>query len=538
MEKNKEFDIFTSIETNLKKFEKEKALIYKHKNKYKSLSYKEFNKKATILAVHLKKQGIKPSDKVVVMIPISLSLYIVIFALIKLGAVIVFIDPWIGIKKIKESCSIFKPKGFIGNIKANTLRILLKTFRKIPVKMMISKTNAEFLETINKLNSKEKIKLKNPYKSNSLMFIRFTTGSTGKPKGVERTYGYTCNMVRAINDFFPIKKTDIDLTTFPLNIFYDLTMGATAVIPSVSYGRLKDFKAEDFIEQIDRCNVTTASGSPFFWKRIADECKEKNIKLKNLRFVFTGGGPTSLKLMKSMQKIFPNAEIKLTYGSTESFPISWIDTKEITSKLEKQTMEGKGICLGKTHKDIKIKIIKPTNKKIKINKEKDWEDIILKKHEIGEIIVTGRHVIKKYYEEKNILFEKNKIVDKKQNIWHRTGDAGYLDGKNRIWLVGRKTNIFNIKNKRMGPLMFEYIFDTIPDIEKTAVTKNKILKLIVQPKNKKILKDENKKKDIKDKIQKICKKNDLPIEKILFINKIPLDERHNTKIDYKKLKIS
>lgn len=526
----KKFDIFTEIKKNLKETEKQKALIYKHKNKYKSITYKEFNEKAAILAANLKKKGIKPGDRIVVMIPISLSLYIIIFALIKLGAVIVFIDPWIGIKKIKESCKISRPKGFIGNIKANTLRILSKTFRKIPIKMTVTKTNAEFLETINRLDSNKKIKTKNYYKSDSLMFIRFTTGSTGKPKGVERTYGFTCKMIEAINDFFPIKKADVDLTTFPLNLFYDLTMGATALIPSISYGRIKKIKTEECIEQIVKCNVTTLSGSPFFLKEIINKCQDKNIKLKNLRFVFTGGGPTSINLIKQMKKTFPKAEIKIVYGSTESFPIAWIDIKEIISKLEKQTMKGKGICLGKTHKNINVKIIKPTDQKIKIETEKDWESILLKKHGIGEIIVTGPHVIKKYHEEKNMLFEKNKIIDNSKNIWHRTGDAGYLDGKNRIWLVGRKTNIFKIKNKKMASLMFEYVFDTIPEIEKTAVIKNNKLMILIQ------VKKDSMKKNIEKRVEKICKTNNFPIEKISFIDKIPLDERHNTKVDYKKLK--
>ena len=535
MIKGKKFDIFTEIESNLKPNQNQKAIIYQNKDKYESLSYKEFEHYAEVLALHLKKQGIKPDDKVVVMIPVSLSLYIVIFSLIKLGVAVVFIDPWIGIKKIKEVCSICKPKGFIGNIKSSSLRLFSKEFRKIAFKMTISDTNALFLEKINSLKTDEKVDFRNEYKPDSPMFIRFTTGSSGEPKGVIRTYSYTCKMIDAITDFFPIKNTDVDITTFTLNIFYDLIMGATVVIPPMSYKKTKKFDSSKFIDYMRKCKITTASGSPYFWSGITKKCKEQNITLEKLRFAFTGGGPVSLNLIEQMKKTLPNAEIKIVYGSTECFPISWIDVDEISTELKNQTVKGKGLCLGKIHKDIKIKIIKPTDKKIKIKEKKDWENILLKKFEIGEIIVTGPHVIKKYWEEKSILFEKNKIKDMKKNIWHRTGDAGYLDDKNRIWLVGSRTNIFKIKNKNMSSLMFEYVFDALDEIEKTAILKDKKLVLFVQPKNKKILKDSFKKKKIEKEIYRICKKKDLPVEEIVFTNRIPLDKRHNTKVDYKKL---
>ena len=65
---------------------------------------------------------------------------------------------------------------------------------------------------------------------------------------------------------------------------------------------------------------------------------------------------------------------------------------------------------------------------------KSFNQIKLKPYEVGEIVVTGKAVNKSYLNpEKNL---ENKFQAEGE-IWHRTGDAGYLDQSNNLWLMGR-----------------------------------------------------------------------------------------------------
>jgi acyl-coenzyme A synthetase/AMP-(fatty) acid ligase len=545
--KEKSLDLIDKIASYLDKHPEKDAIIFPTKVKekkieYGSISFRELDEQSSYLGGYLRFRGMKKGDRAVVMLPTSLMLYIVITALIKLGVAIVFIDQWLGLKQIENSCKISKPKAFIGNVKANLLRLYSKTFREVPIKLMIRKTGLDGLDYIRKLTKgAKKFTEIERYEIDSPMIVRFTTGNTGVPKGVKRTYGYVCTQLEAISDFWKIKENDVDMPTWPLNVLYNLVKGATTVVPLVSYGRANKVDPAFLVRQIQDCNVTTASGSPFYWLRIVEYCKEKNIKLDRIRLVFIGGGPVSLKLIYSFPDVFPNAKAFVVYGSTEVFPLSWIDMQEIRRSIGNLTQNGNGICVGKPHPNLCVKIIKPTSGPIRLSRN-GWKNLELKQGSIGEIIVTGPHVAAQYYGDDGEIFSYNKIIDSEKRIWHRTGDVGYLDKEGRIWLVGRKNNIYRIKNKVFYPLMIESMIDALPEVSKSALVEFPLdveneaqPLLVIEPVDKKIFKDKKSKIELKNRVISLCKSKNFHVDAVIFRRKIPLDPRHNTKVDYNLL---
>jgi len=142
--------------------------------------------------------------------------------------------------------------------------------------------------------------------------------------------------------------------------------------------------------------------------------------------------------------------------------------------------------------------------------------------EIGEIIVSGAHVLKSYVNNPEAIL-RNKIDDQ-DTVWHRTGDAGYVDENGHLFLVGRCSQLINHNGKRYSPFLYEYLLQKIEGVSKgTILLIDNQLCAIIESKN----------EIAEETLLSIFKNEEV---KIINMNKIPRDPRHQSKIDYQKLK--
>ncbi len=133
MEKNKNFNVAHKLSLAAQRFSHKKALVFpKRRGRhlfYESITFSELEEKVNRLACALSNLTIGKDDLILVMIPMSIELYLVFSALLKIGAVAVFIDPWAGRKQIENCCELTQPKAFIGTAKAHLLRLLSPSIR-------------------------------------------------------------------------------------------------------------------------------------------------------------------------------------------------------------------------------------------------------------------------------------------------------------------------------------------------------------------------------------------------------------------------
>ena len=110
--------------------------------------------------------------------------------------------------------------------------------------------------------------------------------------------------------------------------------------------------------------------------------------------------------------------------------------------------------------------------------------------------------------------------------WHRTGDSGFMDDEGNLYLTGRCNSLIHIKEQLLAPFVYENYFLSINGVETgTIMLKEGRFYAIIEA---------NSFAD-KELITQEIHKHPIPPEQILFMNKIPRDPRHNSKIDYAKL---
>lgn len=505
---------------------------------YEQLSFAELEGRVNRLAAALKARGIERGDRIVVMIPMSMELYTLLLACLKIAAVIVFIDPWVGLDQIRRCIELTQPKAFAGIPLIQLLARSMGILKPIPLRLT-ARGRARFGELqLEKLMDEQAPPVETErVEPDTTALITFTTGSTGTPKGANRTHGFLVAQHLALSREMGLRPGEADLTTLPIFVLNNLASGVTSILPLSSKPGAVDPAV--IVRQIQDFEPRTAVGSPAYWLPIADHCLEKGLTLPTIRSVFTGGGPVPPGLLGKLRRILPHGEAFIGYGSTEAEPIAIIGADEVCDETGPRTEAGDGNCVGHLAPGIDLKVIRVIPGPVTLGPE-GWSDVELPHGAIGELVVTGDHVGKDYYRNPEAVKE-NKIKAPDGRIWHRLGDVGYLDDQQRIWLVGRVNNVVTRGPKAIYPIQAEAIAHQLPFVEKAALVGlddpelGHRVAFVVIPHEKHPVQWIRKRHEWELRIRDHLERHGIPLDAILFTRRLPLDPRHQTKIDYGKL---
>jgi acyl-CoA synthetase (AMP-forming)/AMP-acid ligase II len=509
----------------LKDYRKESypAIIESKFGNINQISYSDLEQQSAKAAAYFKQTGLKEGDAVLVFYPISIQLYVIILGLFRIKCVVILIDPQGGKDYIKQCCQLYPPKGFIGSNKAILFGLLMKEIRAIPIKFSASNW-IPFTHHFNRyLYAKPESDIPNTDNEFPAL-ITFTSGSTSIPKVVVRSHGFLINQHQVLEQTLSIQKKEVVMTTLPVFVLSHLGSGATTVLPDADLTRPGFIDPKPVLNQIQELNVKSMIGSPSFFENICDECEKQGAELKTLVRLFTGGAPVFPSLLKRLNQIVPQAQLTAVYGSTEAEPISHINYTAYSNKDLEEMKSGSGLLVGLPIKDIQIQIIpNEINKEIDTVSQDTFENLCLPSKAVGEIAVSGSHVLKGYLNGVGDKASKFKVADA---VWHRTGDAGFFDDHGRLWLMGRCLAKLSFNKVDLYPFSIETILSFEEEIKRSAILQfQDRLLLLIEPKN-----NNQNLELLRSKIEAITK----PICKvdIHFVEKIPVDKRHNSKIDY------
>ena len=467
------------------------------------LTFTQIDEKSDEICSYLKKKGFEKGDKIVVFVPIGTEFYLILTAIFKMGLQAVFIDPYAGIEHINRCCEMILPDGIIGSGKTLLKGFFLKGIRKINKKINYVKMmkKAENLSITNN-NEFEEID------ENTPALISFTSGSTGFPKIIMRTHGFLLEQHNVLEKNLKFEKETAVYSSFPIFLLSHIATGTTTFIPDLNWQKPVESNFRNIVKQIMKNNIQNIILPPAIFENIVKFCKDEKITLENVQTVYTGGAPVFYNLMKKIKEVFINAKIIALYGASEAEPIARLNFEDITEDDIKNMKNGGGLLAGKIVDGLELKIekLEETAEKHKISELK------------GEILVKGENVVNGY-----LNVEKN--PDEK---WHRTGDMGYINENGQLVLLGRVKGKIQIGEEIYYPFAVETAFSFCEILKKSVLTlKNGKLYLLVE-------RNPEYKGDLSEntEITELAKK--FGIFKIVEAE-IPMDKRHNSKTDYKRL---
>lgn len=475
-----------------------------------TISYAELEVEILATAAYFQSKGIGHGDRVLVFVPMSIDLYRNVLALFRIGATAVFLDEWVNRKRLSLCCEVADCKAWIGGWKVQLLSFTSLELRRIPVKLGLSYKKELPLKPVTTVEK-------------DVALITFTTGSTGTPKAAKRTHGFLRAQFAALIDKIDPSPEDIDMPVLPIVLMINLGIGCTSVIAPYKSSKPNSLKPAVILDLLLKHKVTRLVASPFFVKTIAQEIIDQQVKLPQLTKVFTGGAPVFPQEAQLYQTAFSNAVCEIVYGSTESEPISSIRTSELVTS---NVRESGGLLVGIPYHGATVKIIEISSEPIVCNSMDELTNLEKKAGEIGEIIVSGDHVLREYLNNEAALHRNKIFID--NACWHRTGDSGFFDPSEQLFLTGRCDSLIEHNGQIISTFIVENELQLITEINIATVLKIKDKLIAVIELNKGVSSDEK----LLLKLKSI-----LPfLDELAEIKRMPRDPRHHSKIEYAKLR--
>ena len=433
-----------------------------------SLTYRELNLRSARIARGLERAGIGRGTRTVLMVPPGLDLFSLAFALFRVRAVPVLVDPGIGLKHLKACLGNAEPEAFVGVSKAHAARVLLgwaraTVRRKITVGRRLF-WRGSTLDQIEELGSDADAEAVANTGADDVAAIVFTSGSTGPPKGVVYRHSNFMAQVHAIRDAYGIEPGEVNLPTFPLFALFDPALGMTTVVPDMDPTRPARVDPQKIIGPIREHGVSIMFGSPALLDTVGRYGAEHGVKLDSVRCVISAGAPVPPKVIERFQGLLRNgAAIHTPYGATESLPVATATSHEILADTRHETDRGAGTCVGHPVPSIDAAVIAIDDSPID-----QWDDgLEVNTGEIGEIVVKGPQVTREYFNAVNHT-ALAKIADG-DAVRHRMGDLGYFDEQGRLWFCGRKSQRVEIDSGTLFTVPCESVFNTHPEVFRTAL---------------------------------------------------------------------
>ena len=401
-------------------------------------TYRQLDEESDSYARGLMALGVRAGDRTLMLSKPSLEFYAALFALFKLGAVPVLLDPGMGAKSLLACIERTRPRVAIAMPTVHAVRTLVARRSFSSVEIVITAGTRWFWGGATLASCRQPSAMPFPVVERAGTddaAIIFTSGSTGTAKGVSSRQAMFAAQVEALREMFDFRPGQKDLQAFAAFAIFDLCLGMTSILPKMDYSKPATARPEDFVAAIRDQSPDVTFASPIVWQNVSRHCVEQGVTLPSIRVLLTVGAAIPAYLHRRFQKILTaGAQVWTPYGATEAMPISWIGTDEILSETWDKTARGAGICVGRLAPGATVRIVRITEDPIPT-----WDDALaLPVGRVGEIVVGGDQVSPEY-KDADDANRKAKIADG-DRVLHRMGDIGCLDDQGRLWFHGRKAH--------------------------------------------------------------------------------------------------
>jgi len=471
-----------------------------------SVTFNELDSRVATFAQALVQLGVEAGERVAVLVPPSIDLIALVYACWRIGAVTVIADRGLGISGLGRAVKSSRVQHVVG---IRSAVVAARTLRWAPRASLIdlkSLQNSTQLEGLKQLDRPEP-------KDGDLAAILFTSGATGPAKGVRYTHSQLGAQRDILQKVYNISDTDSFVAAFAPFALFGPALGITTGLADMDVTSPATLTAKALDEACRETKATMVFASPAALANVLKTASTNLSSLKQVRLVMSAGAPVPIDTLRQLNQLCPNAEMHTPYGMTEVLPVA-----DLSLQQREAVGDGLGVCVGKAVNGCHIKVVAI-----------DGGTTNLPSGVCGEVVVNSPWMSLGYNRlwltQQNARFENDGV------IWHRTGDVGHLDGDENLWIEGRVVHMIHASHGSITPVPLEVACEKISGVKRAAavgIGDKGAQQLVI------VLETDLAKEDIAPAHLAIQVREalaDVDVVAIWVTKKLPVDIRHNSKID-------
>lgn len=481
-------------------------------------SFTELHRRITGIAAGLHEMGLQPGDRVAMLTPPSVDLVAAVYGVWRAGGVTVIADRGLGLGGLGRAVRGAQVQFVIG---PRAALAAARTLRWAPRARTIAVGDRRSMgaeTTLAALCDSAAAMPPEPLPDQPAAVL-YTSGATGPAKGVRYTQRQLAAQRDALAATYDITADDRLVAAFAPFALYGPALGIASTIPDVDVTKPGTLTAQALAAACESVAATIVFASPAALANVVRTSAGSDARLAALRLVLSAGAPVPVATLRAVAELCPAAELHTPYGMTECLPVADVSLTEIEAASGDPTG---GVCVGHPVPGATVRIAP-------LSFDADEPVAMLADHRTGEVMVRAPW-LSDGYDRRWATQHDARPIDVDGASWHRTGDVGHLDADGRLWIEGRSVHVAHTDHGAVTPVPVEVAVEALPGITRCAavgigpVGCQQLVVVVDQPTGSNGLAPHHVAQVVRSAVRH-------PVAAVLEAHSLPVDIRHNTKID-------
>ena len=484
-----------------------------------SMTFADLSRRVNAIASGLMQQGLQPGDRVAMLIPPSVDLIASVYGVWRAGGVTVIADRGLGLQGLGAAVRGAQPQWVVGPPRA---LVASRALRWTPRARRIS---------LAQLRSMTSGSMPPEPAPNQPAAVLYTSGATGPAKGVRYTHQQLIAQRDALAATYGITRQDRLVAAFAPFALYGPALGIASTIPDVDVTKPGSLTAAALGAACASIEATIVFASPAALANVirtsdlasdlasdrASDLALPDPRLAKLRLVLSAGAPVPVATLRATAVLCPVAELHTPYGMTECLPVADISLAEI-----EMVGLGRGVCVGFPAVGAQV-IIVPLGFDVSQPVSAIGDGLS------GEVLVDASW-LSDGYDRRWATQHEARPTDDSGRQWHRSGDVGHIDSNGRLWIEGRSVHVVHSAFGPVTPVPVEVAIEALAGIERCAAVGvgpfgcQQLVVVVKRGDSAEGLADPATADAVRAAVEH-------PVAAVLTAAVLPVDIRHNTKID-------